>query len=134
MGSKMKTLGAMLALASMGASMGYEDKKSFREDYFPTEPKKPTFSGVTWQGAIPKGCQLQKVELIGYKEDDEYTYQFSIIIEIVAGTNKAFNKKLVQKGREFQDYVLRNTIKDLIADWRLSYNLTPKPSEAVENV
>lgn len=130
----MKGLAAMLALASMGASMGYEDKKSFREDYFPTIPKKPTFSGVTWQGAIPKGCQSQKVELLAYKQQEEGIYQFSIIIEIVAGTNKSFNKKLIQKGNEFRDYISFSEFEDLITDERLSYNLMPKPSEAVENV
>lgn len=105
-----------------------------KEYDFSYTTQKPTFSGVIWQGAIPKGCQLQKVELIAYKQKEEGLYQFSIIIEIVAGTNKAFNKKLVQKGNEFRMYVSYGEFKDLIADARLSYNLIPKPSEAVENV
>lgn len=95
--------------------------------------EKPTFSGVTWQGAIPKGCQLQKVELIAYKKIED-TYQVSVIIDIVAGSNKAFNKKLIQKGKELQDYVYQLSIDELKNDNRLLLTLMPKPSEAVENV
>jgi hypothetical protein len=71
-------------------------------------------SGVKHIGPIPKGCQLQQCEIIAAKE----RYHISIIVDIVAGTNKSFNQKLVAIKNHVSSYISVTSIEKLLADKR----------------
>jgi len=86
---------------------------------------KPKLSGVNHIGSIPKGCQVQKAEVIARKEN----YHISIIVEIVAMTKKAFNQKLVAKKNEISTYISFTPIAELLLDNR--FLLTAMPDEVV---
>lgn len=71
-------------------------------------------SGVKHIGAIPKGCQLQKCEIIAAKG----RYHISIIVDIVAMNNKTFNKKLVAIKNHVSSYISVTSIEKLLTDKR----------------
>ena len=106
-----------MAMAAMGSDV----------DGFPrmSLPKKSKIklSGVKHVGAIPKGCTVQRVEIIASKGK----YHISIIVEIVAATNKAFNQKLVAKQKEVSTYIAFTSVEKLLADER--FVLTEIPEE-----
>jgi hypothetical protein len=114
-----------LAMASMGSSMGFgpESIEQAREVIRKTPRIK--LSGVNHIGSIPKGCQLQRAEVIARKDD----YHISIIIEIVAGTNKSFNQKLVAKQKEISTYISFTPISDLLLDNRFVLTQMPQSDE-----
>lgn len=114
-----------LAMASMGSSMGFgpESIEQAREVLRKTPRIK--LSGVNHIGSIPKGCQLQRAEVIARKDD----YHISIIIEIVAGTNKSFNQKLIAKQKEISTYISFTPISDLLLDNRFALTQMPKSDE-----
>jgi len=114
-----------LAMASMGSSMGFgpESIEQAREVIRKTPRIK--LSGVNHIGSIPKGCQIQRAEVIARKDD----YHISIIIEIVAGTNKSFNQKLVAKQKEISTYISFTPISDLLLDNRFVLTQMPKSDE-----
>jgi hypothetical protein len=79
-------------------------------------------SGIKHIGAIPRGCTVQQVEIIASKGK----YHISIIVEIVAATNKAFNQKLVAKQKEVSTYIAFTSVEKLLADERFVLTEIPE--------
>ena len=116
MANAMKKMYAMaMAMAAMGS-----DVDGFPRMSLPKNPK-IKLSGIKHVGVIPKGCTVQQVEIIASKGK----YHISIIVEIVAATNKAFNQKLVAKQKEVSTYIAFTSVEKLLADER--FVLTEMP-------
>ena len=111
---------AMAAIGGMnGGNLGLEPPRmSLPKNSSP----KIKLSGVKHVGAIPKGCTLQRVEIIASKGK----YHISIIVEIVAATNKAFNQKLVAKQKEVSTYIAFTSVEKLLADERFVLTEIPE--------
>lgn len=94
--------------------------QSYDQDYPPIpKPKnKPVLSGIKHIGVIPKGCFLEKAEVIIPWEN----HHVSIIVEIVFATRKSFVQKLEKKQREICSYIINVGIEGLKKDER--FNVT----------
>ena len=121
MANAMKKMYAMaMAMAAMGGMNGGNLEVEPPRISLPKSPELK-LSGVKHVGAIPKGCTVQRVEIIASKGK----YHISIIVEIVAATNKAFNQKLVAKQKEVSTYIAFTSVEKLLADER--FVLTEMP-------
>jgi hypothetical protein len=124
MANAMKKMYAMaMAMAAIGGGidgLGIEPPRM-------SLPKnsKIKLSGVKHVGPIPRGCTVQRVEIIASKGK----YHISIIVEIVAATNKAFNQKLVAKQKEVSTYIAFTSIEKLLADERFVLTEIPEKVE-----
>lgn len=92
-----------------------------------SKSKKPVLSGIKYIGVIPKGCYLEKAEVIIPWEN----HSVSIIVDIVFGTRKAFSQKLLKKQREICNYIINVGLEGIMKDER--FNVVPNEQE-VENV
>lgn len=120
-----------LAMASMGNSMGFSSESIEQSRDFIRKTPKIKLSGINHIGAIPKGCQVQRAEVIARKEN----YHISIIVDILAATNKSFNQKLVAKQKEISTYISFTPISELLTDKRFVLTEMIKENEqAVETV
>jgi hypothetical protein len=122
MANAMKKMYAMYAMAAAmggmnGGNLGGEPPRI-------SLPKSPELklSGVKHVGLIPKGCTVQQVEIIASKGK----YHISIIVEIVAATNKAFNQKLVAKQKEVSTYIAFTSVEKLLTDERFVLTEIPE--------
>jgi len=118
-----------LALAMAAMSEGVDMPTQSYDPYppIPKPAKKPVLSGIKHIGVIPKGCFLEKAEVIIPWEN----HHVSIIVEIVFGTRKAFVQKLEKKQREICSYIINVGIDDIKKDER--FNVVPN-EQKVENV
>lgn len=122
MANSMKKMYAMaMAMAAIGnATYGLGAEPTPRISL----PKKSEIklSGVKHIGPIPKGCTVQRVEIVATKGK----YHVSIIVEILAATNKAFNQKLVAKQKEVSTYLSFTSVEKLLADDRFVLTEIPE--------
>ena len=102
---------AYLMASAMAMASGFEPPPS---PSFKTNVKlsMPKLSGLVHQGDIPKGCQLVKVELKSFKGDCEILVK----ADIVAGSNKSFNKKHEKLRKEIQMYLGATSLEKIKAD------------------
>jgi hypothetical protein len=123
MANAMKKLYAMaMAMAAMGGGVDGLGVEPPRMSLPKNSSPKIKLSGVKHVGPIPRGCTVQRVEIIASKGK----YHISIIVEIVAATNKAFNQKLVAKQKEVSTYIAFTSVEKLLADERFVLTEIPE--------
>jgi len=117
-------LALMAGISPTGETFEQTNQRPFKGQI---KPKRPVLSGLKHIGAIPKGCSVVKATIQTRIAD----YHLEVEVEILAGTNKAFNQKLTKKEREVLGYIARTPVSELLKDERFKLTEVEKEKQQV---
>lgn len=106
---KRNSIGILSILAATGMMMGSDyqdyDDKLLSTDKIPSHKPFPGSQIYHQKPEVPKGCKLEEVMLTSNKNING-GYKISVLIDIVFGSEKSKQKKLIKLQYEFDRYVL----------------------------